>query len=132
LPEPTNFRPAKYAVLRVKSCHDILPTITFGVLYDFFVISHDRVQVLFSIRGTKRITPFSARMRLWRHTADEIASALLNAFVTMAKKGRRPLAALKAGAEVLSNAADRAFQQGNKDRAEKRRKDRQAAAGEPN
>src|ERR1035438_5908487 len=28
----------------------------------------DRVQGLFSIRSTKRIAPFSARMRLWRHT----------------------------------------------------------------
>jgi len=65
-------------------------------------------------------------------SADGIASALLNAFVTTAKKGRRPLAALEAGAEVLSNAAERAFQQGKKDRAEKRRKDRQAEAGEPN
>jgi len=54
---------------------------------------------------------------------DDIASALLNAFVTTAKKGRRPLDALEAGAEVLSNAAERAFQRTKKDRAQKRRKD---------
>ena len=35
-------------------------------------------------------------------STDEIASALLNAFVTTAKKGRQPLDALEAGAEVLS------------------------------
>jgi hypothetical protein len=52
---------------------------------------------------------------------DDIASALLNAFVMTAKKGWRPLDALEAGAEVLSNAAERAFQQAKKDRAEKRR-----------
>ncbi len=56
-------------------------------------------------------------------SADEIVSALLNAFVTTAKKGRRPLDALEAGAEMLSNAAERAFEQVNKDRAEMRRKD---------
>jgi len=28
----------------------------------------DRVQALFSIRGTRRIAPFSARMRSWRDT----------------------------------------------------------------
>ena len=56
-------------------------------------------------------------------SADDIASALLNAFVTTAKKSRRPLDALEAGAEVLSNAAERAFQQAKKDRAQKRRKD---------
>jgi hypothetical protein len=65
-------------------------------------------------------------------STDQIASAFLNAFVTTAKKGRQPLAALEAGAEVLSNAAERAFQQAKKNRAEKRRRDRQAAAGEPN
>ena len=56
-------------------------------------------------------------------SADEIVSALLNAFVTTAKKGRRPLDALEAGAEMLSNAAERAFEQAKKDRAEMRRKD---------
>jgi hypothetical protein len=55
--------------------------------------------------------------------ADDIASALMNAFVTTAKKGRRPLDAPEAGAEVLSNAAVRAYQHAKKDRAEKRRKD---------
>ena len=40
-----------------------------------------------------------------------------------AKKSRRPMDALEAGAEVLSNAAERAFQQAKKARAEKRRKD---------
>ena len=55
-------------------------------------------------------------------SADEIAGALLNVFVTTAKNGQRPLDALEAGAEVLSNAAERAFQQAKKDRAEKRRK----------
>ena len=63
---------------------------------------------------------------------DDIASALLNAFVTTTKKGRRPLDALEAGAEVLSNPAERAFQQAKKDRAQKRLKDRPAVAGEPN
>src|SRR5258708_11075145 len=33
---------------------------------------HDRVQVLFSIRGTRRIAPFSTRMRFWRDTSYRI------------------------------------------------------------
>ncbi|MGO8788328.1 MAG: hypothetical protein ACLQVL_13230 [Terriglobia bacterium] len=56
-------------------------------------------------------------------SAEDIASALLNAFVTTAKKGRRPLDALETGAEVLSNAAERALQQAKKERSEKGRKD---------
>src|ERR1017187_2425376 len=45
----------------------------------------NRVQVLFSIRGTKRLAPFPARMRFWRDTTAKRRTALCRQAMVLAQ-----------------------------------------------